>query len=164
MELAAALDVATSSDGTKQLSLPLSEFDSRARRRGRLSAIVPRQEFAGRYGVILEDALRFTTSFLKSNLVLDNSACVFVNGVPKPGMTIHEFTAGEVEAVELYGLGQDYTNTLLDRWPPGLPCGDSTVPLPPASSRKVGLQPQGGSSMRSSSDPKVRAVVIWLRR
>ena len=126
---------------------------------------LPRLEFAGRYDVILDDALRFTTSYLKSNLVLDDNACVFVNGVPKPGMTIHEFTAGEIEAVELYGLGQDYTNTLLDRWPPGLPCGNSTVALPPASSRKFGLQPNGVSSMRDlSNDTKVRAIVIWLRK
>lgn len=174
VELSPALDTAQVATGKNQMSTALADFDSRSRRRGNRSAIVARQEFAGRFGNVLEDALRFSPSFLKSNLiVVDSITCVFVNGEPKPGMTISEFTAAEVEAVEVYGLGQDRTNTLLERWPQGLPCGTGTVPLP-ESSRKFGLQPgrsirgRVGSmplsmSGRTPMDNIARAIVIWLR-
>jgi carboxypeptidase family protein len=180
-KLAVALDTLSGPSFDKRLSMPLSEFDSRARARGRLSAVIPRQEFSGRYGMSLKDALRFTASFLKSGLVIsDDTTCVFVDGLPKPGLTLNAFSAGEVLAVEVYGLGQDHTNTLMDRWPARMPCGNGEY-SPPASSRKFGLQPgtarpfgtviQGmkptvprPSTSREPMDNIARAVVIWLKR
>ncbi len=176
VEISPALDTADNAGGRNEMAAALADFDSRSRRRGSRSAVVPRQEFAGHYGMILEDALRYTTSFLKSNLiVVDSITCIFVNGAPKPGMTVNELSAGEVEAVEVYGLGQDYTNTLLERWPQGLPCGNGSVPLP-SSSRKTGLQPSlhinGGrlgsvplaESARQPMDNIARAIVVWTKR
>ena len=180
VQLAAALDTMPGPSNDKRLAMLLPEFDSRVRIRGNLSAVIPRQEFAGRYGLVLKDALRFTTSFLKSSLIIvDSVTCVFVDGLPRPSATLHEFTAGEVLAVEVYGLGQEYTNTLLDRWPPGMPCGTGGATAP-TSSRKFGLQPGTARPMgtvnrgpipsvpkpstgREPMDNIARAVVVWLK-
>jgi hypothetical protein len=104
---------------------------------------------------------------------------VYVDGQPAPGMVASQITAAEVEAVEIYGIRGDQTNTLLDRWPPGLPCGNTLLrgrnPASagqPQTSAKFGLQRGGGvalgaatsSSTRSPADPFVKAIVIWLKR
>jgi hypothetical protein len=161
VELAVALDHSAGSDGAKRLSMLLSEFDSRVRRRGSRSAIVARQELAGKYGLSLGSALRYSPSFLKANLVLsDIYTCVFVNGRAAPFATADDFGAMDVVAVEVYGLRQEHSASLMDRWPPNSPCGRGEV-VAPQSSGRFGLQSGGVRSNRIPMDNVVRALVIW---
>lgn len=167
VEIAATLDPSTSSASDKRLGVVLSEFEERARFRGINSAIVARQELSGHYDLTVEEALRYSPTFLRTGLVVRNSiTCVFVDGQPAPNATLNDFDASDVLAIEAYGLRADDTHTLSDRWPPGQPCGLGGSTLP-ASSGKVGLQPSGVSSGRIA-DAQMRdvaaAVVIWLKK
>ncbi len=172
IELAVAMDSARGITGFKQMSMVLSEFDERALRRGNRSTVIARQEFAGHYGINLKDALRYSQSFLRSGLiVVDSVVCVFVDGIAKAGATLNDFQAGEVEAVEIYGLYQDYSNTLMDRWPRNMPCGSGETSTPRSShpfglrSGQAGLAGSlGNPDQREPMDNRARAAVVWLRR
>jgi hypothetical protein len=167
VEIAATLDPSLHAENDKRLGVALSEFEQRARFRGINSAIVARQELSGHLDYSVEDALRFSPTFLKSGLVVrDSITCVFVDGQPAPYATLNDFDARDVLAVEAYGLRADDTHTLSDRWPPGAQCGFGASTAP-ASSGKVGLQPGGVSSGRVPSAAMrnvATAVVIWLKK
>jgi hypothetical protein len=165
VQLAAVLDSAVEKVGEKHLNLELRDFEYRARARGNLSAIIPRQEFAGRFGLNLKSALLYSPSFLRSGLVIrDEVTCVFVDGDPRPLWTLHDFIAADVLAIEVYGPRQEPTGTLQSRWPAGQPCGTSNRAASPGSSSKFGLQPHGIGSGREPIDNIARAVVIWTKR
>jgi hypothetical protein len=152
-EIALLLD-STSAAGGKRYAMPIAEFESRSRWIGNNSAVIVRQELAGRDGMGVGDALRYALSFLRKGLVLDDRrACVFINGLPAPNTTANDVQVADVEAIEVYGLRADYTNTLARRWPRYTSCG---------SSQAIGLQ--GGLYSRVPIDPFVRAIVIWLKR
>jgi hypothetical protein len=161
-EMSVVLDTGTTTGTRRHNAVLVSEFDSRAQMRGTRSALVPRQELSGRYGLTLADALRYSPSFLLSGLVIDSTTCIFVNGEAAPGRTATEFGADEVVAVEVYGLRGDYTSTLTSRWPPGQPCGRGSGSTPQSAGR-TGLQ-SGGRSSRIPSDNIVRSIVIWTVR
>lgn len=163
VELAVALEEATGPDREQRMAGLLREADTRARMRGTTSAVVPRQELAGRYEMPLGRALRYSASFLLSGLVIDDSVtCVFVDGLPAPGRILDDFGAGDVVTIEVYGLRQDHSSTLADRWPRGARCGWGDRDAPEGSA-KFGLQGSGGASSRVPMDNRARAVVIWTR-
>ncbi len=109
IELAAVLDT-VSSKGTKTLESLWRDFDRRQEERSiNNSAMVPRQELAGHESQSLGDALRYSVSFLSRGLVLDETACVFVDGVARPMVDAWDFRASDVELVEVYGVDADRT-------------------------------------------------------
>jgi hypothetical protein len=163
VELAAVLVPSDEGTQSKRYASVLTEFESRVRLRNMRAALVPRHAFAGRYGMMLGDALRYTSAFLNTHLVLDDEACLFVDGQPKPTLTAWNYSAADVEAVEVYGDRGDQSSTLLSRWPPGMPCGAGSNTVPRSSS-KFGLQPGGVRSGRTSRSNRVAAIVIWLKR
>jgi hypothetical protein len=163
IELSVVLEPTSGGEKRKHSQILMAEFNSRSLMRGTNAALVPRQEFYGRYGLTLRDALRFSPSFLLSGLVIDDSVtCVFVNGEAAPGRTASEFAAEEVVAVEVFGLRGDYTTTLTSRWPHRQPCGHGGRNSPESSGR-TGLQ-TGGRSGRIPADNIVRSIVIWTVR
>lgn len=163
VELSVALERANGADRRKHSQILMAELNSRSLMRGTRATLVPRQEFYGRYGLTLRDALRFSPSFLLSGLVIDDSVtCVFVNGEAAPGRTASEFAAEEVVAVEVFGLRADYTSTLTSRWPHRQPCGQGGRNSLESSGR-TGLQ-TGGRSGRIPADNIVRSIVIWTVR
>ena len=163
VEIAAILNRAETHEGEKRMTHRLADFEARVRWKGQLSAVIPRQEFMGRLDVTLRDAIGFAPSFLKSGLVIrDAITCIFVDGDPRPIATLADFKAGDVLALEVYGLRQEGTGTLQSRWPAGIGCGNSGT-APPTSGSKVGLQ-RGMRSGREPMDNIARAVVIWLKR
>jgi hypothetical protein len=165
LELGIILDEGVARDA-KRLAGPMQDMEERTRARGQNSALVPGQELAPHAREGLGDALRYARSYLLKGLVLDDGiACVWVNGQPAPGVTANAIDAGDVEAVEVYGLRADLTRTL--QWPRGVPCGTG---LPPthtcgggSSGRAVGLQ-RGSSSARTKRDDCVRSLVVWTKR
>jgi hypothetical protein len=156
-----------SAPGGKRYAMPMAEFQSRSRWIGTNSALIARQELAGRENMGVGDALRFSLSYLRKGLVLDDAiACIYINGLPSPMTVANDIRVGDVEAIEVYGLRADYTNTLARRWPDKAPCGNSALErrrLPGGhSSPATGLQ-SGTHYTRAPMDRFVRAVVIWLR-
>jgi hypothetical protein len=163
VEMSVVLESGSRATTRKHAPILMSEFQSRVLMRGGRSALVPRQELYGRYGMTLGDALRYSPSFMLSGLVVvDSITCLFVNGEAAPGRTASEFGAEEVVAVEVYGLRGDFTTTLTSRWPHRQPCGHGGGNTP-MSSGKTGLQ-TGAQSGRLRADNIVRSLVIWTVR
>lgn len=170
VELALVLD-ASSAEADRRYAQFLGEFDRRRRwMTGGNATLVSRHELAGRSGLTLWDALRYSESFLVKGLVLDDQACIYMDGQFMSGMTAKDIGMDQIEAVEVYGTGADYTNTVTQRHnnaprrlPPGAMCGNS----PPRDlsdatpmEQRV-LDPRRGPR---ANPARVEAIVIWRRR
>lgn len=146
VELAVLLD-SISAPGGRRFAMPLAEFEQRGRWMGALAALVPGRELAGHEQQAVGDALRYSLSFLRKGLLIDDAVtCVYVNGIPRPLSVVNDFTAGDVEAIEVYGQNADATLTLARRWPRGQICGNPNL------------------RRRYHGRNVAAAVVIWLKR
>lgn len=144
VEVAMLLD-STEAVASHRFEMAYMDFDDRLKVRGLTSALIPRTELLdGSEGDVVT-AIRFAPSFSKRVLRFNYIACVFVDGMPKPGLSPNAIDPEEIEAVEVYGQRGDRTLTLSRRWPPRAQCGDTGMPR------------------ISSGDDVVRWVVIWLR-
>jgi hypothetical protein len=120
-----------------------ADLEQRLNWAGVNASFTGRDELVG-HGESLDLALKFAFSFSRKGIVIDDRACLFVNGVGRPGYTIKDFSVDEVESIEVYARGGEYTGNLELRWPPKVVCGDPTaVPI------------KGNRAM---------AIVIWTRR
>jgi hypothetical protein len=156
------------------LDFVFKELDARLRMRSAAtSAFVPGAEIR-RGGNNLVDGIRASPSFTSRGLMLADSACVFVNGIPRPGVSLESFFPEEIEAVEVYaqagGAPQpmgvasgDRSNVLATGWPPRAKCGKMF--------RRDGA---GGSNYRperasraeigTMNSGKAIYIVVWLRK
>lgn len=170
VELAFVLDAA-SGDSEKRFSQVLSEFDRRRRwMTGSRAALVSRHELAGRAGMTLWDALRYSPTFMLKGLRLDQDACVYVDGLFMQAMTAKDITMGEIEAVEVYGTGADYTgtvtarhNTMASRLPPHAICGGAPA-APLAGATPLEQRVMNHTRGPRENPARVEAIVIWRKR
>lgn len=120
----------------------------------RLKFATPRSVQVSRDEIVATDAISLGTALANSRsvatrgVVINRRACVFVNGVAKPGYPVDAIQANDVEFVEAYPPGSDLTRTLALKWPPGATCGvpDGTIQAHRAGARQV-----------------VQFVAVWLR-
>lgn len=155
----------------KGLDGVFADLDRRLRlKSGASAALVPGSEVR-RAGSSLIDALRASPSFNAKSLRFADSTCVYVNGIPRPGVSPDHFLPEEIESIEVYGAVAGYigsrlrgfadgstgdkTGTLGDRWPRGAPCGSNT------GRRFV---PMGRSPTGPMQNGTVKFVVVWLRK
>lgn len=138
------------------------EMDSRLSAKGQHAIMVTREELRGREKMMLDAALQTLPRYAAKTILLPSNACLFVDGVPRPGVPVQAFAVEDIEAIEVYAATQEEairnpsagmrraepTGSLLSRWPPRAECG-----TPPPPSENI---------PRS----RVRAlfVAIWLRR
>lgn len=151
VEVALLLDSATTGEGARY-EMGWADFNERAHYRvPSRSSIVPGTDLAPNAAARLVDAVRMGKSFVKSGLRFSSNACVFVEGLPKPGLSINAFDPNEVLAVETYGPNlprrpaPDGTGMLLKAWPRNAPCGDTGLPY------------------STPGDEVVYWVVVWLK-
>lgn len=90
------------------------------------AASVGREELERTGAGGLEQALIASPSIVKKAVVVERRACLFVDGVPKPNMTVAQIPVAIVDFVEAYPEGSEMSNTLERRWPRGAVCGDPT--------------------------------------
>lgn len=137
------------------LEMAFGDFRSRLVRRGNTSAVVPRTELLinGNGGVV--SSLTTAPSFNAKSLRFTDFACVFVDGMPRPGLSANAIDAQAVEAVEVYTATSERSGTLAERWPRNVPC--STTGSPAATLPKI--QP----GVRPAPSDVVRWIVIWLK-
>jgi hypothetical protein len=96
------------------------------------ATIVGRDELRDR-GSLLEMALKLSPSVAKKGLMIDERACVFVDGVARPLLSINAVSAEDIESVEVYGARGDFTGTLAKMWPRGAICGNPNARAAPTN-------------------------------
>jgi hypothetical protein len=113
------------------------------------SAVVPGGELR-RAGGDLTGALERSGSFVSRGLIFGPSICVFVNGLPKPGLPLHAIPVEEIEVLEVYGSNGDVSGDLARKWPRGAMCG------------------QTWRQKKPTDGPRARATahfaVVWLKQ
>ena len=144
-EVALLLDSATG-PASHMLEAAFADFHDRMLVRRRTSAVIPRSELTRDGDPQLLGAIRRSPSFLKVVMRFGESACVFIDGQPRPGVSVNALDPSDIEAVEAYAAGAEASGTLSRRWPHGFPCA-----------------PTGGPAVSPGSDV-VHWVVIWTKR
>jgi hypothetical protein len=145
VEVALLLDSATT-PASHMLAGAFADFGTRLMVRRNSSAIIPRSELLRDSDRQLVSAMRRAPSFNRAALRFGQFACVFVDGQPRPGVSIDAFDPAEIEAVETYTRTSEASGSLAKRWPRGFPCADTGVP-----------QVSAGADV-------VYWVVIWLKQ
>lgn len=122
-----------------------ADMAQRVNWKGVEAAVVGREELLN-HGSDLSLAIRFAPSSARKGIVVDDRACLFVDGIARPLATIKDFSVDEIESIELYPAGSELTKNLIYRWPARAICGNpSATPAPRGVLRAV-------------------QVVIWTRR
>jgi hypothetical protein len=143
VEVAMLLDTTSGADHV--LAHAFADFQERViRQRPMGSAMVGRVELT-RYGDgNLTTAIMRSPSFAKKALRFTSEACLFVDGRPRPGVSLQAIDPADVEIVEVYSSG-DASGTLLRAWPKGMACGDTGMPR------------------ASGNKELIRWVTVWLK-
>ena len=144
------------------------ELDSRVHWQGTSAALISREDLKGMPTTGLDASIVSAPGFMKAAFYPARegweNACLFVDGVPRPGATIKDFAIEEIEAIEVYGPPMnrsDPTRTLESRWPPRAMCGMSTGPRLAFQDGRADAKSAAGLSR--SAIP-VQFVVVWLRQ
>ena len=145
VEIAMLLDPATGPESNRWEGAYADMADRMVARRNS-SAIVSASELRETGYAGVADALRRSPSFNKAVIRIGGTACVFVDGQPKPGFSLDAFDATEIEAVEAYTPSSEGTGNLARRWPRGFPCAPT------------------GENVTANGSDVIRWIVIWLKR
>ena len=124
-EVAMLLDTANATNN--RLEMAFSDFRDRMIRAGSYAAVVPRSEVTRNVEADLMTALQLSPSFVLRNLRFGETACVFVDGRPRVGMSVKGIDPADVEAVEVYSAKGERSGTLSRQWPRNMPCGDTGI-------------------------------------
>jgi hypothetical protein len=135
--------------GAAMLDMAYADFRSRLLRRGIGSAIIPRVDLL-RYGnASLVTALQRSRTYGALALRFSDVACVFVDGMARPSMSVAFIDAADIETVELYSADAERSGTLAMNWPRMALCPTTGLP-------------QSGGGIGSKG--VIRWVVVWLKR
>ena len=138
------------------------ELDSRVHWQGTSAAFISREDLKGDPTTGLDVAMIRAPGFMKASFYPARegweSACLFVDGVARPGAKISDFAIEQIEAIEIYGPRGEYTGTLASRWPRGAMCGGVS------GSRPAFVRGGNGASAGlARSAVRVQFAVVWLR-
>jgi hypothetical protein len=143
------------------------ELDSRVHWQGITAALISREDLKGEPTTALDAAIVRAPGFMKASFYPAREglegACLFVDGVARPGAKLSDFAIEEVEAIEVYGPPMnrsDPTGTLASRWPPRAICG---VASGPRVAFENGRADPSAARLSARAIP-VRFAVIWLRQ
>jgi hypothetical protein len=150
------------------------DLDTRLRTRAASNSAVVTGAEIRRQGRNVPDGLRSSAVFNARGLRLADSACVFVNGIPRPGVSLESIFPEEVEAVELYAhsggapmpIGVptgDRSNSLALSWPPGASCGQM-FRRDGAQGTSKRPEPLSRAEVGDTRTGKAIYVVVWLRK
>lgn len=144
------------------------DLDQRLRSRSTGSSAIVNGAEIRRAGNQLIEALRSTESFNARGLRFAQTACLYVNGLPRPGASIDMFRPEEIESVEVYGVsgtGTGDRSRILERsWPSGAPCGPTGFTRMVGAAAGSGMNSREGNPLGPIQAGIVRYVVIWLRK
>ena len=164
LDVTVVLD-STIADWQRREDYVFRDISRRLREASNPSAFVSAAELVGPEGMTLKDALRVAPSTLSRGLVAkDDVTCIYVEGQPRPGATVADFSAADVHAVEVYGItAKGGTMAPPVPWLLGTFCGTG-VRQGPYWRPSVSDQPRGYDVPREPIDNIARVIVIWLGR
>ena len=143
------------------------ELDQRVHWMGLSTAMISREELKGAPTTGVDAALPRVPQVMKAGFYPARegweSACLFVDGVARPGAKISDFSIEQIEAIEVYGPPMnrsDPTKTLESRWPPRAMCGMAEGPRAAFENGRANASP----FRLSRSALPMQFIVIWLRR
>lgn len=144
VELSVLLDV---QQGNGASLVVADELDMRMAWSSPLSAYLTREDVLDAGTRDLRLALELAPAVNRKGLRVERTACVFVDGLPRPGMPIDAFHPDQVEFIEMYAGTADRSGLLARRWPPRGECGN------------------GGTAMRTVGNTQsVQYIVLWTRQ
>jgi len=113
------------------------------------SVRVARSELLATDATNLLVALEQSATVQQSGMIFSRSACLFVNGQPRPGFPIDALATERVEYVEGYAARGDLSRSLQLRWPRNAECG----------------APGGNPAIRRAIETGqgVQFIAVWLR-
>lgn len=146
VELSVLLDTAKFTGASALLAL---ELERRMGWASPMAARVSREELlrVGTSDAMM--ALSGTPSFNSKGLVIERDACVFVDGLPRPGIPLDAIDPATIEFIEVYPAGSERSGILASRWPRSAICG---APIEPRFKR------------RAMPSQVVSFVVVWTRQ
>lgn len=68
-------------------------------------------------------ALESAPTIIRKSILITRRACIFVDGIPRPGVPVDALVATDLELVEVYPPGSELTRTLARAWPLHGECG-----------------------------------------
>lgn len=125
VELSVLLDVASE---TAISDVVAGELDLRMTWSSPMAARITRAEVLAADTRDLRLALELAPSINARGIRVARTACVFVDGVARPGWPIDAIRPETVEFIEVYGGGAERTGILARRWPPRAECGAGGAP------------------------------------
>lgn len=135
VEVVLLLDAAAAT--ANRLEHAYADFRERMLRRRGNAALITRSELL-MYGYTdLLSAIMHSPSFVRRALRFGSRACVFVDGRPRPGVSVRGLFPDEVEAVEVYARGGDPSLTLSRAWTSATPCATTGMPATARAGRDV---------------------------
>lgn len=127
VEVSLLLD-STTAAASHRLEQAFVHFQDRMNRRRLFAAMITRAELLKTDTDDMLTALRSSPSFAARSLRFGETACVFVDGRARVGVSLRGFKPEWMEAVELYSRSGEPTGTLQLAWPAGQPCGATGLP------------------------------------
>lgn len=145
VELSVLLDTAAVAVASELL---VGEMERRMGWSSPMATFVAREELLRAGTRDARMALESTPSFNARGLVIERNACLFVNGLPRPGFPLDALDPAMIEFIEVYTAESERLGLLASRWPPRAECG---APVTAQAARWVPVQ------------QKVKYVVVWTR-
>lgn len=148
VELSVLLDA--TSDATRPNDVAADELERRMSWSSPMALRLTREEVLATNARDLRIATHLTQSAQQRGVRVSDAACVFVDGVARPGVPIGALRPESVEFIEVYGAGAERTGQLSRRWPPRGECGTG-----------------GASAMlrrTSTQNSPAQYVVVWTRK
>jgi hypothetical protein len=127
--------------------IDMKDLQLRLSNRGAYAIVVPREELVKTGARSVSAAMTESPSGHRKSILIGRDACVFVNGRARPGFPIDAVRVDDIEFIEAYPAGADFSNTLERRWPLGAECGAP-----------------GGRERGESARGRVRWVSVWLKQ
>ncbi len=97
---------------------------------------------------------------------------MYLNGIFQPGMTAKDYFVADIEAVEVYGSGADWTGTVTSqgghrptRLPPHAECGSSVASQSLSTATPFDQRVTNPGLLKNAvHTARVEAIVIWLKQ
>lgn len=148
LEVALLLDSARGSY-PKRMEIALKDFETRLKFRSNFSAMVPRFELIKDIKASPLFGLQSSPSFIQRGLRLGPTACIHLDGQPRPTTPLWGYDLSQIEMVEAYTAADYNSRYLSEKWPRGMPCSETGV---------------ASAGFGGSDKDIVMHLIIWMKR